>query len=33
MAYGTLEDILVVKRYLDLDDFRETLDHAPPGII
>jgi hypothetical protein len=33
MTYGTIKDIQVVKRYLDLDDFREALDHAPPGII
>jgi hypothetical protein len=33
MTYGTLEDIEVVRRHLDLDDFREALDHAPPGII
>ena len=33
MAYGTLEDIKVVRRYLDLNDFREALEHAPPGII
>jgi hypothetical protein len=24
--------VVVVRRYLDLDDFREALDHAPPGI-
>jgi hypothetical protein len=33
MTYGTFEDIAVVRRYLDLDDFREALDRAPPGII
>ena len=33
MTYGTLQDIIVVRRYLDLDDFREALEHAPPGII
>jgi hypothetical protein len=33
MAYGTLADIVVVRRYLDLDDFREALERAPPGII
>ena len=32
MTYGTLEDIAVVRRYLDLDDFREALEQAPPGI-
>jgi hypothetical protein len=33
MTYGTLEDIEVVRRYVDLDDFREALDQAPPGVI
>ena len=33
MTYGTLEEIAVVRRYLDPDDFREALEHAPPGII
>jgi hypothetical protein len=33
MTYGTADDIAVVRRYLDLDDFREALEHAPPGII
>jgi hypothetical protein len=33
MAYGTLADIVVVRRYLNLDDFREALERAPPGII
>jgi hypothetical protein len=33
MTYGTAEDIAVVRRYLDLADFGEALDQAPPGII
>jgi hypothetical protein len=33
ITYGTLEDIKVVRRYLDLNYFREALEHAPPGII
>jgi hypothetical protein len=33
MTRGTLEEIAIVRRYLDLDDFREALEHAPPGII
>ncbi len=33
MTYGTLDDVAVVRRYLDLADFREALDHAPAGII
>lgn len=33
MTYGTLDEIKVVRRYLDLSDFREALEQAPPGII
>jgi hypothetical protein len=33
MTYGTAEDIAVVRRYLELEDFREALEHAPPGIM
>jgi hypothetical protein len=33
MTYGKTDEIAVVRRYLDLDDFREALEHAPPGII
>jgi hypothetical protein len=33
MAYGTTEDIAVVRRYIDRNDFREALEHAPPGIM
>ncbi|MGC1776552.1 MAG: hypothetical protein WBB34_01305 [Xanthobacteraceae bacterium] len=33
MTYGTLAEIAVIRRYLDLEDFREALEHAPPGII
>jgi len=33
MTYGTIEEIEVVRRYLDMNDFREALDRAPPGII
>jgi hypothetical protein len=32
MNYGTAADVAVVRRYLDLDDFREALEQAPPGI-
>jgi hypothetical protein len=32
MTYGTLEEVLVVMRYLDYDDFKEALERAPPGI-
>jgi hypothetical protein len=33
MTYATAEEIGVVRRYVDLDDFREALEHAPPEII
>jgi hypothetical protein len=33
MARGTIEEIRVVRRYVNLDDFREALEHAPPGIM
>jgi hypothetical protein len=33
MTYGTTDDLAVVRRYLDLSDFGEALDRAPPGII
>jgi hypothetical protein len=33
MARGTIEEIRVVRRYVNLDDFREALEQAPPGIM
>ena len=33
MTYGTLEDIAVLRRYVQMEDFREALEHAPPGIM
>jgi hypothetical protein len=33
MTYGTADEVEVVKRYLDLDDFRAALEQAPPGIM
>jgi hypothetical protein len=33
MTYGTIGEIDVVRRYLPLDDFREALERAPPGIM
>ncbi len=33
MTYATPEEVAVVQRYVDLDDLREALEHAPPGII
>ncbi|HEV7983112.1 MAG TPA: hypothetical protein VGP86_09475 [Xanthobacteraceae bacterium] len=33
MTYGTVEDLAVVRRYVQLDDLREALEQAPPGIM
>jgi hypothetical protein len=33
MTYATPEEIAVVRRYVDLDAFREALEHAPPGVM
>lgn len=33
MARATHEEMKVIRRYVDDDDFREALDKAPPGII
>ena len=33
MTYATPEEVAVVRRYVRLDDLREALEHAPPGII
>lgn len=33
MTYGTTEDIAVVRRHVQLDDFRQALEHAPPGVM
>ena len=33
MTYGTLEELAVVRRYATMADFREALEHAPPGIM
>ena len=33
MAFGTVEDISLVKRYVSPNDFREALEHAPPGVM
>jgi hypothetical protein len=32
LTFGTQEDVRALRRYLDLDDMREALDHAPPGV-
>jgi hypothetical protein len=33
MSRATPEDMRVIRRYVSDEDFREALDHAPPGII
>jgi hypothetical protein len=33
MTYAMHEEMRVLRRYVTDDDFREALDHAPPGII
>jgi len=33
MASATHEDMRVLRHHVSDDDFREALDHAPPGII
>jgi hypothetical protein len=33
MTYATAEEIAVVRRYVELDDFREALENVPPGIM
>jgi hypothetical protein len=32
-ASATHEDMKALRQYISDDDFREALDHAPPGII
>ena len=32
MTYGTADEVAIVMRYVSLDDFREALEQAPPGI-
>jgi hypothetical protein len=32
MTYCTVEDLRVARRYFSEADFREAIDHAPPGI-
>ena len=33
MTYGRPEDIEIIRKFLTMDDFREALEHAPPGIM
>ncbi len=32
MTYGTLEDLRALEGVVGPDDFREVLEHAPPGV-
>jgi len=32
MTYGTVEDLRALQDVVGLDEFREVLDHAPPGV-
>ena len=32
LTYGTIEEIAVVRRYLDAADLQEAIENAPPGI-
>ena len=33
MTFGTADEIEMVRNHVELDDFREVLEQAPPGII
>jgi hypothetical protein len=33
MTYALPEDMRAIRRYVSDDDFRDALDHAPPGIV
>ena len=32
LTYGSIEDVEALKDQWSLDDIREALDHAPPGV-
>ncbi|NTV67198.1 MAG: hypothetical protein HGB06_05845 [Chlorobaculum sp.] len=32
MTYGTIEDIKALQGVVDMSDYREVLEHAPPGV-
>lgn len=32
LTYGLHEDVKILRKYVDDDDLREALDHAPPGV-
>ena len=33
MTYATHHDMKIIRRYVSDDEFRDALDHAPPGTI
>ena len=33
MRYALPEDMRIIRQYVSDEDFRDALDHAPPGII
>ena len=32
LTYGTPEDVKILRQYVTLDDLREAIDTAPPGV-
>jgi hypothetical protein len=32
MTYGTIEDLNALQGVVDMSDYREVLEHAPPGV-
>lgn len=32
MTYGTIEELVVAKKYFTAQDFQRTLENAPPGV-
>ena len=32
MTFGTVEDVVAVRDAVGLEGFRETIEHAPPGV-
>jgi hypothetical protein len=33
MTYGTIEDLQVIRGVIDIAEFREALENAPPGVL
>ena len=32
MTYGTIQDLVTTEKYFTLEDFRQALENAPPGV-